>query len=228
MIASILVFLALQTGPAATAPVAPAAGPTTAELIERGEKALADLEYDLAAEELMRAATAPDATPEQRLRAHLLAGTANRIAGHDVDAQINFRYVLTNAPDTRLPEGTPPKVLAFFEAVRQQVQSENRSASAVSPPQSTPTPAPAPEAAPATNAAGAFPLGLAVTGAGAAIAALGAAGLIGAEVYLMDPSADGGTRGSVQTLGVVSAGVLGVGLVAAIAGGALWGAGVLP
>jgi hypothetical protein len=125
-------------------------------------------------------------------------------------------------------------VLAFFEAVRQQVQSEMRTAPTTAPPataapaSTTPTPAPAAEPAPATASGGAFPLGLAVTGTGAAIALLGAAGLLGAEVYLMDPSADGATRGSVQTLGVVSAGVLGVGLVAAIAGGALWGAGVLP
>lgn len=219
MIHAFLFFIALQSGPTAT------------ELLLRGEKALADLEYDLAAEELMRAATAPDATPEQRLRAHLLAGTANRIAGHDVDAQINFRYVLTNAPATTLPEGTPPKVLTFFEAVRQQLQAESRPtpmplpAPTPTPTENTPSAPSAP--APATSSGGAFPLGLAVAGSGAAIAALGAVGLIGAEVYLMDPSADGGTRGAVQTLGVVSAGVLGVGAVAAAVGVGLWGSGAL-
>jgi hypothetical protein len=226
VITTLLFFAVLQSGPSA------------GELLDRGEKALADLEYDLAAEELMRAATAADATPEQRLRAHLLAGTANRIAGHDVDAQINFRYVLSNAPGTKLPDGTPPKVLTFFEAVRQQLQAENRPAqpapvapAATAEPAAPVEPAPAAvtraEPAPATSSGGAFPLGLAVAGGGAAVALLGGVGLIGAEVYLTDPAADGGTRGTVQTLGVISAGVLGVGVIAAAVGAGLWGSGAL-
>lgn len=105
------------------------AGPTSAgELLRRGEKALAELEYEQAAEDLMRAASAADATPAQRHQAHLKAGIANRILGRDVDARLNFRAVLLAAPDTQLPEGTPPKVLSFFESVRQEVLLERQSA----------------------------------------------------------------------------------------------------
>lgn len=121
----------------------PAAGTTlsAAELLARGEAALADLEYEAAAEELMRAASAPDATAELRLQAHLKAGIANRILGRDVDARLNFRSVLLAAPETRLPEGTTPKVLSFFESVRQEVELEH----AAPRTSSTPAPAPAPD-----------------------------------------------------------------------------------
>lgn len=118
----------------------PAAGKalSAAELLARGEAALADLEYEAAAEDLMRAASAADATPELRVQAHLKAGIANRILGRDVDARLNFRSVLLAAPDTRLPEGTPPKVLSFFESVRQEVELERAA------PRASSTPAPDP------------------------------------------------------------------------------------
>ena len=98
--------------------------PTAGELIARGEKLFADLEYDAAAAELMRAAAAPDASAAQRVHAHLLAGVANRVAGRDAEARLNFRNVLFAAPSPRLPEGTSPKVGSFFEAVRQEVDAE--------------------------------------------------------------------------------------------------------
>lgn len=100
---------------------------------------MADLEYEAAAEDLMRAAAAADATDEQRLQAHLLAGIANRILGRDVDARLNFRSVLLAAPQTRLPEGTSPKVLSFFETVRQEVELERRA------PRADPRPEPKPD-----------------------------------------------------------------------------------
>lgn len=113
---ALLFALTLQTGDS-----------TAAELLARGEKLLAELEYDAAAAELMRAAAAPDANEAERLKAHLLAGIANRVAGRDTEARLNFRNVLLAAPDTHLPEATSPKVLSFFEAVRQEVDAERAS-----------------------------------------------------------------------------------------------------
>jgi hypothetical protein len=110
------------------------ASPSATELLSRGDALLADLEYEEAAEELMRAASAPDATEDQRMEAHLKAGIAHRIVGRDVEARLNFRTVLLARPDTRLPPGTSPKVLTFFESVREEVVLERQGAPKAAPP----------------------------------------------------------------------------------------------
>jgi hypothetical protein len=148
-----------------------AAPEPAAELLARGESLLEDLEYDLAAEELMRAAAARDATPAQRTRAHLLAGIANRIAGRDVDARLSFRNVLLAAPDTELPENTSPKVRAFFEAVRQEVAAE-RAAEVAGGSGSSPAAAPG-GLPPPDRRPSALPWVVAGTAGAGAVAALG-------------------------------------------------------
>jgi hypothetical protein len=223
--AAVLSLVVLAPGPGALPPAT-----TATELLVRGEQALADLEYDLAAEELMRAATAPDATDAQRLRAHLLAGTANRVAGKDVDAQINFRYVLSRAPETQLPANSPPKVLSFFEAVRQDLLAQNEAArqaaaqqalQAHGEPERRDGGAPADDVSPAPPSG--FPLAWVVAGSGAALAVI-AGGTLGAvEIYLADASAPGDARGTAQMIGMGATGVLAVGTVAA-AGGGIWAA----
>ena len=58
------------------------------------------------------------------VQANLLAGIANRISGHDVEARVNFRYVLLRKPDWQLDEQTPPKVALFFAGIRQELIAE--------------------------------------------------------------------------------------------------------
>jgi hypothetical protein len=176
---------------------AAAADSTAVELLARGEKLLADLEYDAAAAELMRAAAAPDATDAQRVRAHLLAGVANRVAGRDADARLNFRNVLFAAPGTRLPEGTSPKVASFFEAVRQEVEAE-RAAGKTKSVQVAPL---APDAAPASKGAAparsTTPPPDARTRAGAwpyLIAGAGGIATVGAGTVFTYTYLDGGVR----------------------------------
>jgi hypothetical protein len=205
-----------------------AAEPTAAELLARGQASFEQLEYEQAAEDLMRAAGSPDATDDVRLRAHMLAGIANRIVGRDVDAQLNFRYVLRADPEARLPDGTSPKVSSFFEVIRGEVKAENArdartrpaepagSASAAAPPV-----APAPGAAPSAPAEdGGSVAPMAVLAGGAALALIGTAGVLGAEAFLRDPTQGEGARRGVQVAGMTSTVAIIAGVVTAGAGGA--------
>src|SRR5688500_10917836 len=115
--------VSLAAAGAAHAQPAPATAPapttTATEHLRAGEKALADLEYELAADELTLAAVAPDATPAQRVRAHLLAGVAHRIAGREPQARLSFRSALTGDPEASIEWATTsPKVVELFDQVK--------------------------------------------------------------------------------------------------------------
>jgi len=180
-----LSFAALVT--CAALPVALSATATrplsVEEHIRRGQAALADLEYEIAADELMIAASDPAASDEQRLRANLQAGIANRVLGRDVEARLNFHYVLSRQPAAQLPPDTAPKIRSFFELVRQEILDGRSSAlAAASAPAVPPQPADR-SAAPETRAGSmAWLLG---TGGGATLLVLGAAATaIGSWPYL--------------------------------------------
>lgn len=200
---------------AAAAPIV-----TPAQHLARGERALADLEYEVAAEELMRAATSPQASDAEKLRANLLAGIAHRILGRDLEARINFRYVLLRAPDSKLDEGSPPKVSLFFESVRQEVEAERPAATPPpTPTSSPPPPAPPPAAGPAPGV-----IAGAVVGAGGVVVLLGGAGgLAFAETSLADPGRPGADRTSLRTVGQLSAAGAGAGALLAVVGGVMLG-----
>lgn len=192
-----------------------------AEHLQRGEQALAALEYEAAAYELMLAATDPAATDAQKVRANLLAGVAHRVLGRDLDARMNFRYVLLRAPDTRLEEDPSPKVQLFFESVRQEVQAE-RAAQAVAAPPAPPASPPA--APPMPPGPGAAAIAGAVVGGLGLVAFLGGGGgLAFAEVSLADPTRPGVERSGLRSLGMWSALGAGAGALLAIGGGVLIG-----
>jgi hypothetical protein len=201
-----LALLCLAAGPAA-------ASAQAAERIDRGRSALAALEYEAAAAELMDAAADPEATDEQRLEAHLLAGIAHRVIGRDIEAAHSFRYVLWRRIDAQLPPDTSPKIGALFEVVRAEVAEERahleREAEGAA--RARPVEAPAPAAA--AEGGGLRTAGLAVSAAGAVALGAGVGLVLFMEAELADPSALAEERAAQLTLGRA-------GLVGAVAGAA--------
>lgn len=194
------------------------AGATPAERIAHGQQLLEQLDYELASDEFMRAAVDPNATEDQRIMANLYAGIAHRIAGKDVEARGNFRYVLLRKPDWQIEQDASPKVVLFFEGVRQELLAE-RAATTVAPePRSLP---PAAAAASPAEPGGASIAAVVVAATGAAGALAGASGVVYAETSLADPSRPGGERSGLRALGQWSTGALIVGGVLAGVGGTL-------
>jgi hypothetical protein len=186
---------------------------TPSERIARGETALEQLEYETAALELMLAATDPNATDAEKLRANLLAGVAHRVLGRDLEARINFRYVLLRAPDTKLEGDTSPKVTLFYESVRQEIEAEriNRAA-----------PEPAAQRTPPAAEEKSFPVvGAVVTGVGVVTLLGSATSLAFAETALGDPARLADERAALQSVGQWSTGAMALGAVVAVVGGAL-------
>jgi hypothetical protein len=198
---------------------------TPAEHIERGQKLLDELEYELAADEFARAAVDPGASDAERIQANLLAGIAHRVIGHDVEARTNFRYVLMRKPDWQIADDAPPKVKLFFESVRQELQAERDVI-------------PSSSAAPAKPAAVEDARGIAEQDArppsvmsGVAVAAglIGAIGLVAgiggvvfAEAALSDPTKPRDERATLRSVGQWSTAVAVVGTVVGGAGTALY------
>lgn len=168
------------------------------ERIARGKAAMDALEYETAAEELTIAAIDENANEEERIEANLYAGMAHRILNRDVDAKLNFVYVLKHRPQTRLPAGTSPKIRNFFELIRQEVEltrprPDDRPAKAttVAPTSTDKTKGGSPTAKPSATATepmeggSTLPLfGGVVAAAGAGLLLIGAAGAAGAEFSL--------------------------------------------
>jgi hypothetical protein len=116
--------------------------PTVGERLTRARAAEANLEYQVAADELLAVISDPQATPPELLEANLRAGIVQRVLGNDVEARLHFVYVFQRMPDAELPAGQPPKIAAFFELVRQEVIGAQRPAPVPQPP---PEPAAEPE-----------------------------------------------------------------------------------
>lgn len=218
---SVLLVVALL---AAAAPDVGATAPLTpAQRLARGETALDSLDYEIAAEQAMLAAIDARATDAEKVRANLLAGIAHRILGRDLEARINFRYVLLRAPETRLDAASPPKVALFFESVRQEMEAE-RAAQRPEPAHLDGKLAPASPAAPSDEGAGPVVVaGAVVAGAGALALLGGAGGLTFAETALADPTRPGAERSSLRVVGQVSAVGAAAGALLAIAGGLVVG-----
>jgi hypothetical protein len=200
------------------------AATTPAEHIAAGEQALNALEYELAGDELMLAATDPSATDAERLKANLLAGIAHRVAGKDTDAQLNFRYVLLHAPSTTLPDDTPPKVRTFFESVRQELAAERASQASPPPDPASHVASPSSSSPPPAASAARSPSIVSPIVCAAGVAAF-AAGAIAAGVVegeLESPSRDGKSVASNVALGQAGLVVAAAGAVAGVAGGVLW------
>lgn len=210
----------------ATMAMSVAAQTSPADRLRAGEEAMEGLEYESATYAFMAVAVGPDASEAERIQAHLRAGFAHRVLGKDTDARLNFRYVLQRAPTTRLPADTPPKVLFFFESVRQELEADRASA--------TPSvPVSGPGAGSPTDAVDA-PINGALIGGGVlagvgAVSAL-AAGLVAVsfDQQLADPATDGAVRTGIIDAGRMSLIVAGVAAVVGVAGGAVMALGTSP
>jgi hypothetical protein len=106
--------------------VANASPMTASQRLDHAQAMIDALDYAEAADEAGFVISDPSASQAERLKANIIAGSANRIIGRDTDARLNFRYVLATDPAFSLPPSTPPKVLNYFELVRQELRSEQR------------------------------------------------------------------------------------------------------
>lgn len=193
---------------------APDETPTVRERIARGLYLLESQEYEAASDELMIASSDPRATIDERVEANLHAGIANRILGRDVEARLNFTFVLKHAPDTKLPEDTSPKIQTFFDLVQQEIELSSR-----------------PVAVEAESARGEL---RAFTYVGGAVTAVSAIALIGAivvgsaaELAVGEKTASGEVRQTAITVAWVSLGLGAVSLVGLVGGTTLFAVGVV-
>lgn len=101
---------------------APSMARTAAEALAQLDSLYKTLEYaaviPLAEQVLARS----DLSPDQRLEAYRLQGSAKAIVEDPVDAERPFRLLLRARPEYDMPAETPPKILAVFR----KVQSEER------------------------------------------------------------------------------------------------------
>jgi hypothetical protein len=192
---------------------------SAAARIAKGNAALEALEFDEAADILMQVVVDPNATDDERFEANLLAGTAHRILGHDDEARLCFRYVILKRPAFRMNPAKSPKVVQFFDLVRQEVEAENAAHAGMN--QERPTSTNPPVVAADAESGSVLPAVL--VGGGALTLVAGAALVAFAEVSLGEPHTAEAQESLVWTgrggLIVASAGAI-----AAAGGVALWGA----
>ncbi len=196
--------------------------------LRAAEDAMDRLEHRLALDELAYVMSAPDATDDQLVRAHLLAGIAQRLAGSDTEARMHFLTALRMHPDATLParsESASPRVKQFFEDVRREAAG--------------PPPAPLPPAAPADPAAQAqdggaaaaaapargFPWllvgGATTVGVSAVVAVALWSGTVYASSVVTDVGGDTETRQTAQSLGQLALLGAGIGVLGVFAGAGL-------
>jgi hypothetical protein len=89
--------------------------------LEEAKRAADALEYTRADTILMEVITDPDASEAQLIQAHTLKGVVQLIMGNDTAARLSFLFVLKRRPGAALPSGTPPKVVTFFELIREEL-----------------------------------------------------------------------------------------------------------
>lgn len=180
-----------------------------ARAIDAAIASMDDLEYQVAADTLT-AALAGDLTDDERMKANLLAGIAQRIIGNDTAARMHFLWVLHRDPNAQLParaETQSPKLTTFFELVRAEVVA------------ATPEPVVAPPPVPEAES----PPWVAVGVSGVSVLALvaGAAVALAADQALVDP-APLDERRTIQNVGRVGLVGAGVGAIGVIAGAMLF------
>jgi hypothetical protein len=150
-----------------------AAAPDHAALVEQALEAEAALEYGTAAVHWESAVQmAPDEAT--KIEDHLRAGIARRIVGDDAMARLHFIYVLRRQPARTLDADQPPRILDFFELVRDEVRPAPAPTPAPPGPDDAPPPAPPPVVAPGAASGGAW-WGVGVSGGLAIAAAMGGA-----------------------------------------------------
>jgi hypothetical protein len=97
-------------------------GAKVSELIGWAQKAESDLEYDRAAEFWSSIIAHPEATQEEKVNASLHAGIIERVRGNRAEARDHFEYVLRRDIEHQLPKNTEPKIVNFFELIREELK----------------------------------------------------------------------------------------------------------
>ena len=97
---------------------------TVAEKLEEARAVYDDLEYLDASQRYMEIIVDPRATDEHLLEANMYSGIIQRVLGNSVEARLHFAKVLRMKPDAKLPDNQAPKIVVFFDLVRQDLQSE--------------------------------------------------------------------------------------------------------
>jgi hypothetical protein len=96
--------------------------------LTRARQAMEELEYEQARDILVAVISAPETSQETLLQAHLLNGVVHRVLGNDVEARLSFLFVLERRPEIDLPPDLPPKVITFFELIRDEARPAARAA----------------------------------------------------------------------------------------------------
>jgi hypothetical protein len=166
------------------------AGPALADAAttaEQARQAEASLDYDVAADLWLTVLGDASASDELVFEAHLRSGVVQTIRGNDTAARLHFRKVLREQPGYRLPEETPPKVRAFFELVREEVELEASPAARPAPASADAEPEPPSTEPEGEGPVDVFPLLVTLSGAGGLAvsgASLGMGAIAGYSAYL--------------------------------------------
>ncbi|MBN2361132.1 MAG: hypothetical protein JXR83_16875 [Deltaproteobacteria bacterium] len=92
-------------------------------LLGRARTHYDNLDYDQVIPLANAVLARPEPTPDQKLDAYLLQGSALAIVGDSIEAEKSFRLLLHGRPDFDLPAKTPPKILAIFRKVQVEEQA---------------------------------------------------------------------------------------------------------
>jgi hypothetical protein len=112
---ALAIAIALALGSAA------AADPQARDPLDEAKALQASLDYERALVIVDREIARGVASETRLVELDLLAGTLAAGLDHPDVAQAHFARVLALAPETRLPDGTSPKITAPFEAARARV-----------------------------------------------------------------------------------------------------------
>jgi len=115
--------------PPTGAPTAAVAAPSSATpapgqtepidaLLKRARSHYDNLDYDQVIPLANAVLARPDPTPDQKLDAYLLQGSALAIVGDTIEAEKSFRLLLYGRPDFDMPAQTAPKIIAIFRKVQ--------------------------------------------------------------------------------------------------------------
>lgn len=113
---SVLVMVMVASAPSVGAE--PESDAAVSIKILRAKRLVQQLEYEQAREVVLEVLADPRANDTERFSAAMLSGRIHVILERDVTARLHFRTALDIVPDADLPKNDPPKIRAFFEAVK--------------------------------------------------------------------------------------------------------------
>lgn len=109
----------------APAPAAIAPDEPIDSLLKRARAHYDNLDYDQVIPLANAVLARPDPSPDQKLDAYLLQGSALAIVGDSIEAEKSFRLLLRGRPEFDLPPQIPPKIVAIFRKVQVEERTIN-------------------------------------------------------------------------------------------------------